>query len=49
MGGIALELQKVHIININIQLNYGKVTIPKHARDLAPKTLNSILKQAGLK
>lgn len=27
----------------------GKVTVPMHNRDLPPKTLNSILKQAGLK
>lgn len=27
----------------------GKVTIPKHAGDLDIKTVNSILKQAGLK
>ncbi|QAT61957.1 type II toxin-antitoxin system HicA family toxin [Acidilutibacter cellobiosedens] len=27
----------------------GKITIPDHNKDLKPKTLNSILKQAGLK
>lgn len=27
----------------------GKVTVPKHAGDLPKGTLNSILKQAGLK
>ncbi len=27
----------------------GKVTVPDHRGDLAPGTLNSILKQAGLK
>ncbi len=27
----------------------GKVTIPNHNKDLKPGTLNSILKQAGLK
>jgi len=27
----------------------GKVTVPDHNGDLKPKTLNSILKQAGLK
>ena len=27
----------------------GKVTIPNHKGDLGKKTLNSILKQAGLK
>lgn len=27
----------------------GKVTIPKHTRDLDPRTLKSILEQAGLK
>jgi predicted RNA binding protein YcfA (HicA-like mRNA interferase family) len=27
----------------------GKVTIPYHSGDLHPKTINSILKQAGMK
>ena len=27
----------------------GKVQIPNHNKDLKPKTLNTILKQAGLK
>ena len=27
----------------------GKVTIPRHNRDLHPKLVSSILKQAGLK
>lgn len=27
----------------------GKVTVPMHSGDLSPATLNSILKQAGLK
>jgi predicted RNA binding protein YcfA (HicA-like mRNA interferase family) len=27
----------------------GKITVPKHNRDLAKGTANSILKQAGLK
>jgi len=27
----------------------GKITIPMHSGDLKPGTLNSILKQAGLK
>jgi YcfA-like protein. len=27
----------------------GKIQIPYHNKDLKPKTLNSILKQAGLK
>ena len=27
----------------------GKVTIPQHKRDLDIKTVNSVLKQAGLK
>ena len=37
----------------HIQLKHpsksGKVTIPNHKGDIAPGTLNSILKQAGLK
>lgn len=36
----------------HIQLKHptkpGKVTVPNHRRDLAPSTLRSILKQAGL-
>ena len=49
MDGITLEHQKVPTININIQQNHGKVTIPKHKGDIDLKTLNSIFKQAGLK
>jgi predicted RNA binding protein YcfA (HicA-like mRNA interferase family) len=37
----------------HIQLKHptkpGKVTLPNHIGDIAPGTLNSILKQAGLK
>ncbi|MGI6307065.1 MAG: type II toxin-antitoxin system HicA family toxin [Dethiobacteria bacterium] len=37
----------------HIQLKHptktGKVTVPAHRGDIAPGTLNSILKQAGLK
>lgn len=37
----------------HIQLKHptkpGKVTVPAHSGDIAPGTLNSILKQAGLK
>jgi len=37
----------------HIQLKHptktGKVTVPYHKGDIAPGTLNSILKQAGLK
>ncbi|HHW02106.1 MAG TPA: type II toxin-antitoxin system HicA family toxin [Thermoanaerobacterales bacterium] len=29
--------------------NLSKIQIPYHNKDLKPKTLNSILKQAGLK
>lgn len=38
----------VHICSINIQLNHGKVTLPKHGGDVKKGTLHSILKQAGL-
>lgn len=31
------------------QINKGKVTVPYHNTDLDIKTLNTILKQAGLK
>ena len=37
----------------HIQLKHptkaGKVTVPNHKGDIAPGTLNSILRQAGLK
>lgn len=37
----------------HIQLKHptkpGKVTVPNHGGDIAPGTLNSIMKQAGLK
>ncbi len=37
----------------HIQLKHpvkpGKVTVPMHSGDISPGTLNSILKQAGLK
>lgn len=39
----------VRIFNINIIINHGKVTIPKHKEDVKKGTLNSILKQAGIK
>ena len=37
------HLQLVHVIK------KGKVTVPVHSGDIKPGTLNSILKQAGLK
>lgn len=36
----------IQLINEN---KLGKITIPNHNTDLKPGTLNSILKQAGLK
>lgn len=36
-------------IQLKHPLKPGKVTVPKHKGDIAPGTLNSILKQAGLK
>ncbi|MDI3481965.1 MAG: hypothetical protein PWQ97_1620 [Tepidanaerobacteraceae bacterium] len=36
----------IHMINPS---NSNKIQIPYHNKDLKPKTLNSILKQAGLK
>ena len=42
-----------HQVGSHIQLVHkdkpGKVTLPLHNKDLSPGTLNSILKQAGLK
>ena len=42
-------IQLVLTCNINIIQNFGKVTIPKHKGDVKKGTLNSILKQAGLR
>lgn len=36
-------------LSIQTQNKKGKITIPMHRGDLALKTANSILKQAGLK
>jgi len=36
-------------IQLKHPIKSGKVTVPNHKGDLAPGTLNSILKQAGLK
>lgn len=36
----------IHLIN---KTKPGKVQVPYHNKDLKPGTLNSILKQAGLK
>lgn len=43
----------VEIVGSHYQLKHptkpGRVTVPYHSGDLKPGTLNSILKQAGLK
>lgn len=36
-------------LSLKHPIKQGKVTLPIHSGDLAPGTLNSILKQAGLK
>jgi len=36
-------------IQLKHPIKSGKVIVPNHKGDLAPGTLNSILKQAGLK
>ncbi|RJX23431.1 MAG: addiction module toxin, HicA family [Dethiobacter sp.] len=36
-------------IQLKHPIKTGKVTVPNHKGDIAPGTLNSILKQAGLK
>lgn len=41
--------QKGSHIQLQHQEKQGKVTVPNHNGDLAKGTLNSILKQAGLK
>lgn len=48
MAGIIMILLAL-ICNINIIQNLGKVTIPRHKGDVKKGTLNSILKQAGIK
>lgn len=44
---------EVNTVGSHIQLKHstkpGRVTVPAHKGDIAPGTLNSILKQAGLK
>jgi len=36
-------------IQLKHPLKKGKVTVPSHSGDIPPGTLNSVLKQAGLK
>lgn len=48
MVGIIM-IQLARICSISITQNHGKVTIPKHKGDVKKGTLNSIMKQAGLK
>ena len=48
MVGIIM-IQLVRIFSISIIQNHGKVTIPKHKGDVEKGTLNTILKQAGIK
>ncbi len=40
--------QKVLTVLTSIQIKPGKVSIPNHPGDLDPRTIKSILKQAGL-
>ncbi len=44
---------EVNTVGSHIQLKHltkpGRVTVPAHKGNIAPGTLNSILKQAGLK
>lgn len=43
-----INLPRVHIINTYTLQKKGKITIPKHTGDLNPKTIKSIMQQAGL-
>ncbi|MBS3873707.1 MAG: type II toxin-antitoxin system HicA family toxin [Firmicutes bacterium] len=36
-------------IQLKHPMKKGKVTVPNHSGDIPPGTLNSVLKQAGLK
>ena len=47
-GWVVKETKGSHI-QLTHPTKPGKVTLPKHQGDLPPGTLNSILKQAGLK
>jgi predicted RNA binding protein YcfA (HicA-like mRNA interferase family) len=47
--GWEIIYQRGSHINLKHPSKPGKVQIPNHNKDLKPKTLNSILKQAGLK
>lgn len=47
--GWVVKNQRGSHIQLIHPIKPGKVTIPNHNKDLDPKTLNSIFKQAGLK
>lgn len=47
--GWIIKYQRGSHINLTHPAKSGKVQIPYHNKNLKPKTLNSILKQAGLK
>ncbi|MBE6043555.1 MAG: type II toxin-antitoxin system HicA family toxin [Clostridium thermopalmarium] len=47
--GWQIKNQRGSHIYLVHQTKPGKITIPYHNKDLKPGTLNSILKQAGLK
>jgi len=47
-GWIESETRGSHI-QLEHSTKKGKVTVPSHSGDIAKGTLNSILKQAGLK
>ncbi|HII4408778.1 type II toxin-antitoxin system HicA family toxin [Clostridium perfringens] len=47
--GWELKNQRGSHVHLVHKSKKGKLTIPEHRGDLKPKTLDSILKQAGLK
>ncbi len=47
-GGRKVDQQGSHI-QLKHPAKTGKVTVPKHSGDLSKGTVNSIMKQAGLK
>ena len=47
-GWIEVDIRGSHI-QLKHPTKKGKVTVPNHSGDIPIKTLNSILKQAGLK
>lgn len=46
--GWMMKNQKGSHVQLIHPIKQGKVTVPNHGKDLDPKTIKSIMKQAGL-